>query len=315
VSEVSAWRDKVAGEIGKVFFGDGRAVDWLLTSLLAGGHVLLEDVPGVGKTLLAKAAAQALGGSFARVQGTPDLLPSDLLGFSVYNPHDGSFSFRTGPLENTVVLLDEINRASPRTQSALLQAMGEGELSRDGHNVALPDPWLVIATENPVEFEGTFVLPEAQKDRFLMGFSLGYPSREHEAAIVTGAGYQRRGLEGVQAVSAPEEVRSLKLLVPKVFVDPKVTTYVLDLAQATRSEANFRLGLSPRGSQALLQAARALALLRGRDYVLPDDVRELALPVMAGRLLLKPTAAARGHDVRGLLADLLDHLPTPALRS
>ncbi|MEI8093477.1 MAG: MoxR family ATPase [Spirochaetales bacterium] len=314
MSEARAWRDKVAAEIGKVFFGDGRAVDWLLTSLLAGGHVLLEDVPGVGKTLLAKAAAQALGGSFARVQGTPDLLPSDLLGFSVYNPHDGSFSFRTGPLENTIILFDEINRASPRTQSALLQAMGEGELSRDGRVVALPDPWLVIATENPVEFEGTFVLPEAQKDRFLMGFSLGYPSREHETALVTGGGYQRRGLEGVAAVSGPDEVRRLRGLLPGVFVDPKVTGYLLDLTEATRQDPSFRLGLSPRGSQAMFQACRALALIRGRDFVLPDDVRELFLPVLGPRMVLKPTAAARGHDVKTLLASLLDRLPTPALR-
>jgi len=312
MTQAPGWRDRMAAEIGKVFRGDGGALDWLLTSLVAGGHVLLEDVPGVGKTLLGKAAAAALGGSFARVQGTPDLLPADLLGFSVYNQRDGTFDFHTGPLENHLVLIDEINRASPRTQSALLQAMGEGELSRDGRVVALPDPWLVIATENPVEYEGTFVLPEAQKDRFLMGFSLGYPSRENEEAILTGGGYQRRGT-GVNAVSSPAEVLALRAQVANVYVDPKITAYVLDLAQATRDDSAFRLGLSPRGSQALYQACRALALLRGRSFVLPDDVRELFLPVLSHRILLKPTALARGHDVKGLLTALLDRLPTPAL--
>ena len=310
--DVKAWRDRVAAETAKVFRGGSRSVDWILTALLSGGHVLLEDVPGVGKTQLAKALAQALGGSFARVQGTPDLLPSDLLGFSVYRPHDGTFEFRSGPVETFLLLFDEINRASPRTQSALLQAMGEGEVTRDGRVVALPDPFLVLATENPVEFEGTFPLPEAQKDRFLLTFRLGYPTREQEQSILTDLPFARRGV-AVDAVSSPEEVLRLREQVLEVHADPKVTAYVLDLAEATRNESAFRLGLSPRGSQALFTAAKALALLRGRSWVLPDDVKELFGPVACGRILLTPQAAARGLEAASVLADLLDRLPTPAL--
>ena len=310
---VKQWRDRVAAETFKVFRGDSRSVDWILTSLLAGGHVLLEDVPGVGKTLLAKALAQALGGSFNRVQGTPDLLPSDLLGFSVYRPQDGTFEFRPGPVETFLLLFDEVNRASPRTQSALLQAMGEGEVSRDGRVVALPDPFLVLATENPVEFEGTFPLPEAQKDRFLMIFGLGYPSRYQETSILDNLPFARRGLDEVTVVSSPEEVRTWKARVTQVYADPKVRDYVLDLAEATRKDTSFRLGLSPRGSLALFTAAKALALVRGRDFVLPDDVKELFVPVTGGRVLLTPAAAARGLETKAVLGDLLDGLPTPAL--
>lgn len=307
------WRDRVAFEAAKVFRGDERTVDWVLTALLAGGHVLLEDVPGVGKTLLAKALARALGGAFNRVQGTPDLLPSDLLGFSVYRPQDGSFEFRPGPVETFLLLFDEINRASPRTQSALLQAMGEGEVSRDGRVVALPDPFLVLATENPIEFEGTFPLPEAQKDRFLLTFRVGYPTRAQEESILTDLPFARRGVDEVEAVSSPDEVLSLRAQVSSVHADPKVRDYVLDLADATRRESAFRLGLSPRGSQALFTAAKALALVRGRDWVLPDDVKELFLPVAGGRVSLTPAAAARGLEVPTVLAGLLERLPTPAL--
>lgn len=313
MDEVKRWRDRVSAEAVKVFRGDSRAVDWILTALLAGGHVLLEDVPGVGKTLLAKALARALGGSFSRVQGTPDLLPSDLLGFSVYRPQDGSFEFRPGPVETFLLLFDEINRASPRTQSALLQAMGEGEVSRDGRVVPLPDPFLVLATENPVEFEGTFPLPEAQKDRFLLTFRLGYPNRAQEESILADLPFARRGVDGVVPVSSPEEVLGLQALVSKVHVDPKVRDYVLDLADSTRRETSLRLGLSPRGSLALFTAAKALALVRGRAYVLPDDVKELFLPVAGGRVSLTPSAAARGLEAATVLSDLLERLPTPAL--
>lgn len=313
MDEVKRWRDRVSAEAMKVFRGDSRAIDWILTALLAGGHVLLEDVPGVGKTLLAKALARALGGRFTRVQGTPDLLPSDLLGFSVYRPQDGTFEFRTGPVETFLLLFDEINRASPRTQSALLQAMGEGEVSRDGRVLPLPDPFLVLATENPIEFEGTFPLPEAQKDRFLMTFRIGYPTREQEESILTDLPFARRGVDEVAAVSSPDEVLGFRTLVSGIHVDPKVRAYVLDLAAATRQEAALRLGLSPRGSLALFTAARALALVRGRSYVLPDDVKELFLPVAGGRVSLTPSAAARGLETTTVLADLLERLPTPAL--
>jgi MoxR-like ATPase len=313
MDEVKHWRDRVAAEAVKVFRGDSRAVDWILTALLAGGHVLLEDVPGVGKTLLAKALARSLGGRFTRVQGTPDLLPSDLLGFSVFRPQDGTFEFRTGPVETFLLLFDEINRASPRTQSALLQAMGEGEVSRDGRVVALPDPFLVLATENPIEFEGTFPLPEAQKDRFLLTFRLGYPTRAQEESILADLPFSRRGVDEVQPVSSPEEVLSLRAQVPRVHVDPKVRDYVLELTQSTRQETSLRLGLSPRGSLALFTAAKALALVRGRSFVLPDDVKELFLPVAGGRVSLTPSAAARGLEVASVLSDLLERQPTPAL--
>jgi MoxR-like ATPase len=216
-------------------------------------------------------------------------------------------------VETFLLLFDEINRASPRTQSALLQAMGEGEVSRDGQVVALPDPFLVLATENPVEFEGTFPLPEAQKDRFLLTFGLGYPTRDQEASILEDLPFARRGVDEVDCVSSPGEVRTLRTQVSGVFADPKVRDYVLDLAQATRKEPSFRLGLSPRGSLALFTAARALALVRGRSFVLPDDVKELFPPVAGGRVSLTPAAAARGLSAATLLADLVERLPTPAL--
>jgi len=313
MDEAKRWRDRVAAEAVKVFRGDSRAVDWILTALLSGGHVLLEDVPGVGKTLLAKALAKALGGPFSRVQGTPDLLPSDLLGFSVYRPQDGTFEFRPGPVETFLLLFDEINRASPRTQSALLQAMGEGEVSRDGRVVPLADPFLVLATENPIEFEGTFPLPEAQRDRFLMTFRLGYPTRAQEASILADLPFARRGVDEVDTVSSPEEVRDLRSRVAGIHVDSKVRDYVLDLTEATRKENALRLGLSPRGSLALFTAVKALALVRGRDWALPDDVKELFLPVAGGRVSLTPSAAARGLEVNTVLSDLLERLPTPAL--
>lgn len=314
MDEVKQWRDRVEQEISKVFLGRPELADWLLTAVLADGHILLEDLPGVGKTLLAKALARCLGGQFQRLQCTPDLMPADILGYSLYNPANGRFEQRTGPVMTNVLLVDEINRASPRSQSALLQAMAEGEISRDGQVTALPDPFLVIATENPVEFEGTFPLPEAQKDRFLLSFSLGYPTREQESAILTDLVYGRGGLEAVQPVSDPTTVVAWRQAVDQVFVDPKILAYLLDLVQATRDEPAFSLGVSPRGSKVFYRACRALALLRGRRFVLPDDVKELFLPIVNKRVILKPTVQIRGVHLSEVLDNLLAKVPTPALR-
>ncbi len=304
-------RQAMGREIGKVFRGDERFLDWLVAGLLAPGHILLEDIPGVGKTLLAKALARVVGGAFTRVQGTPDLVPADLLGFSVYNPQDGQFSFRPGPLETNIFLLDELNRASPRTQAALLQAMAEGEISRDGQTRPLPRPFLVLATENSIDFEGTFPLPEAQKDRFLLSFALGYPGREAEASILTELPFGTYASDQLNPVCSPDDLLRWQAEVSTVWVSDKLIEYILDLTQATRSDPGLRLGLSPRGAQALLRAGRALALLRGRSWVTPDDLKELFLPVARHRVLVKAASLARGLTAETILTTILDRVPTP----
>ena len=304
-------RQAMGREIGKVFRGDARLIDWLTAALLAPGHVLLEDIPGVGKTLLAKALARVVGGTFTRVQGTPDLVPADLLGFSVYNPQDGQFSFHSGPIETNILLLDELNRASPRTQAALLQAMAEGEISRDGQTRPLPRPFLVLATENSIDFEGTFPLPEAQKDRFLMSFALGSPGREAEASILTELPFGTFASDQLQSVCTPNDLLRWQAEVSSVWASEKLVDYVLDLTDATRSDPGLRLGLSPRGAQALLRTGKALALVRGRTWVTPDDIRELFLPVARHRVLAKAASLARGLTTEALLTALLDRVPTP----
>ncbi|HSH80191.1 MAG TPA: MoxR family ATPase [Herpetosiphonaceae bacterium] len=290
--------------VSRVIVGKENVVDLLLTALLAGGHVLLEDVPGTGKTTLARAFAISLGLSFKRVQCTPDLLPNDISGVSVYHPPSGEFQFRAGPIFSNILLADEINRATPRTQSALLEAMGERQVTVDGVTYRLPEPFLLLATENPIEFEGTFPLPEAQLDRFLLQLTVGYPGLEDEARMLrTISG--RHPIESLTPVASVEMLPALQETVSSIHVADAVVQYILRLVTATRGHLDVALGASPRASLALFRAAQAAAALGGRDFVLPDDVKRLVDPVLRHRLLLKAESGLRGRTAAAVLQEIL----------
>jgi len=304
--------DRLRANIQSVFFGQGKAVDLLLVGLLARGHVLIEDVPGVGKTVLARALAKSIDCKFARIQLTPDLLPSDILGVSVYNAEARTFDFKPGPIFANIVLADEINRTTPRTQSALLEAMAEEQVSVENQTLPLSRPFMVVATQNPFEFEGTYYLPENQLDRFLLRVTVGYPDRAAEQNILM-LQPGRTKLDGLRPVMTAADVVALQDMVPKVRLDPSIINYVLDIVDASRHDPNLQLGISPRGALALTQCVQAAALIQGRDYVVPDDVKDLVIPVAAHRVISKaylqngdPTATAR------TLQQLLDQVPTPS---
>ncbi len=298
-------------ELGRVIRGKAHVLDLLLTGALAGGHVLLEDVPGVGKTTLAKAFARALALDFARVQFTPDLLPTDVLGTHLLNPRDGSLEFRKGPVFTNVLLADEINRASPRTQSALLEAMSEEQVTMDGTTIRLPDPFVVLATQNPVDFQGTYPLPEAQLDRFVLRLSMGYPSEDDELAMMSDR-KTSDPLEQVKVVATREAFLGLVGRARAVHVEPRVARYLRRVVQATREHDDLAVGVSPRGSLTLLRACQARALLAARDFVSPDDVQALAEPVLAHRVLLTERARYGGRGAAALLLDVLGRVPVPA---
>lgn len=281
----------------------------LATALLAGGHALVEDVPGVGKTLLARAFAQSMGLTFARVQGTPDLLPTDVTGSSILD--QGQFRFIPGPVFTNVLLVDEINRATPRTQSALLEAMQERQVSAEGETRPLPDPFLVLATQNPIELEGTFALPEAQLDRFLLRIAMGYPDEDQEGRIARRHQAADEPLDGVPTVIRPDDVLELRAAARTIHVSEDVERYAVALVRATRDHADVRLGASPRSSVALYRVAQAWALLDGRGFVLPDDVRRVAHAVLDHRLLLEVDRELRGATVAGVIGEILDSVPVP----
>jgi MoxR-like ATPase len=298
--------------VAKVFVGKPEAVRLTVTTLIARGHLLIEDVPGIGKTLLGVALARAFGVSFRRIQFTNDLLPSDILGLSVFDPKGGSFDFKPGPIFSHVLLADEINRSTPKTQSALLEAMSEGQVTIDGKTHALPDPFLVIATQNPVEYHGTFPLPEAQLDRFLMRVRIGYPTHEEEMRILRERD-RPPSPEDMKPILAREEVLALQQRVDAVRIDDAILDYAVRIAAASREAKGVRLGLSPRGALALARAARAWAVADGRDHCVPDDVKAVAVPVAAHRLLLDTSlyGVARVSEAEACVADLLQAVRAP----
>jgi MoxR-like ATPase len=302
---------RLRAAIAEVFLGKPEVVDRSLTALLAQGHLLIEDVPGVGKTLLARAIAKSLDCKFTRIQFTPDLLPSDILGSSVYNAQTGEFRFRPGPLFANVVLADEINRTSPRTQSALLEAMNSAEVSIDGVTYPLPPPFLVLATQNPFEFEGTYALPESQLDRFMLRVTIGYPPREAERRLLA-AHREGEPIDLMKSVVTAQEIVPLQEFVRQIRVDDAVNDYLLDIVHASRDHADLQVGVSTRGALMLYRAAQALAVLRGRTFTVPDDVKELAIPVLAHRVVGKTFVQGRSLSAaEEVLQGILDRIPPP----
>jgi MoxR-like ATPase len=311
MAKIQETGDRVLANVERVIVGKHHEVRLALVALICRGHLLIEDVPGTGKTVLAKAIARSLGCTFRRIQFTPDLLPSDVTGLSIYNQKTQEFEFRPGPIMSQVVLADEINRATPKTQSALLECMEERQATIDGVTYQMPDPFLVIATQNPIEYEGTFALPEAQLDRFMLRIRLGYPLPVEEIVILDEQ-KRRHPVDEIEEVCSTEELRAMQQAVREIYVDPVISDYIVRLVNATRQHADVYLGASPRGSIALYRAGQALAGLLGRDFVIPDDVKALAEPALAHRLIIKTSSSL--HDVAPaqVVRELLESTPVEA---
>jgi MoxR-like ATPase len=301
---------QLAKNISKVIIGKTESIELLLVALLGGGHVLIEDIPGVGKTLIAKSLAKSIGGIFKRVQFTPDLLPADITGFKVYNQQTGTFDFQAGPVNTNILLADEINRTVPRTQASLLESMDEYQVTIDGSTHQLPRPFFVMATQNPIELEGTFPLPEAQLDRFLLKIRLGYPDSTEEIEIMERF-QEEDPLLSLKSVLSPVQVTEMQEFRKKICVSQPVKKYISDIVCATRKNQRLQYGASPRGSLGLMRASQALAALRGREFVLPDDVKTLAIPVLAHRLILKDLEKLKGGDSTVILNKIIQRIPVP----
>jgi MoxR-like ATPase len=295
-------------QLGKVILGKDEVIETLVIALLSGGNILMEDVPGVGKTTLAKALAKSISADFKRVQFTPDLLPTDILGSSIYNPRDGSFTFKEGPIFTNILLADEINRASPRTQSSLLEAMSERQASIEGKTYKLPEPFLVMATQNPVEYHGTYPLPEAQLDRFGIKINLGYPARNHEVDILYSQ-FHHHPLDDITPIVDCAAIIELQTAVRAVKVDIRIARYIVDLADASRHHSSIKVGCSPRGTLALFRTTQSHAFVQGREYTIPEDVKAVAVPTLAHRLALDTKAKYSGVMKEDVVREILDKVP------
>ncbi len=310
MTDVKAFGETLFENLEKVVIGKHNALEMVVTGLLCQGHVLIEDVPGVGKTVMARTMAKSLGCAFNRVQFTPDMLPSDVTGVSIFNQETRKFEFRPGPIFGQVILADEINRATPKTQAALLEAMDERQVTVDGVTNPLPRPFMVLATQNPIEYEGTFPLPEAQLDRFLLRVRLGYPNLLDEVAVLEGQ-QLRHPIESIESVFTAEEVLAAAEAVKSVYVAGSIKRYIVELTHRTRNNADVYLGASPRGSLGLFRAGQARAALNGRDHVLPDDIKALAQPILAHRIIVNPAARLREVTAERIVQEILLSVPVP----
>ena len=306
--------ERILANVEKAIIGKSAEVRLAVVSLLCQGHLLIEDVPGVGKTTLARSIARSTGCSFKRIQFTPDILPSDVTGVSIYNQRSGDFDFRPGPIMAQIVLADEINRATPKTQSSLLEAMEEHQVTVDGVTRRLPDPFLVMATQNPIEYEGTFPLPEAQLDRFLLRVHLGYPSNTDEVLMMD-AQQTAHPIDSLVQVAEPDEILGIQRAVKEIYVDPLIKQYIVALVDSTRQHESVYLGASPRGSLALFRTAQARAFLDGRDFVVPDDVKELAYATLGHRVIVSPSARVKSVTAAEIVLSCLDRVPVPGTRA
>ncbi|MFQ5578191.1 MAG: AAA family ATPase [Anaerolineae bacterium] len=314
MEQIQRITEKLLGNVEQVIIGKRDAIQKTILALLVQGHVLIEDVPGVGKTILARAIAKSIGCRFKRIQFTPDMLPSDVTGVSVFNQKNREFEFREGPIFAQIVLVDEINRATPKTQSALLEAMEERQVTVDGTTYQMPAPFLVLATQNPIEYEGTFPLPEAQLDRFVLRINLGYVSKFDEVNILTAQQY-KHPLDDLQQAISQTEMLQMQEAVKTIYVDDSIKEYIINITNETRTHPDVYLGASPRGSLAIYKTSQALAVLMGRDYVIPDDVKALAEPALAHRLIISPAARMKNVDAREVINQILDSIPVPGTRA
>jgi MoxR-like ATPase len=310
VGIVQSVAERIAQSVGQVILGKRNEIRLTVLGLIARGHILIEDIPGVGKTMMTKALARSIGMSFSRIQFTPDMLPSDVTGVSIFNPQTRDFEFRAGPIMAQIVLADEINRATPKTQAALLEAMEERQVTVDGVTYPMNDPFLILATQNPIEYEGTFPLPEAQLDRFLLRIQLGYPSPAEELTVLSAQQYQHP-LENMRQVVSVQEMLAAQNAVREIYVAEEVKRYIVDLVNATRQHPDVYLGSSPRGSLALFRAAQTRAAMAGRDYVIPDDVKALAEVTLSHRIIVGPAARIRDISSRTIVQDVLTSTPVP----
>ncbi|MFP4384464.1 MAG: AAA family ATPase [Spirochaetia bacterium] len=314
MEKVSKWAESIIDSVETIFYGKRDIIEKFLVAILCRGHVLIEDVPGVGKTILARAIAKTLGGKYNQVQCTPDLLPSDVLGVSIYNQKTNKFEFRQGPVITNILLVDEINRATPRTQSALLEAMAEGQVSVEGRSIPLPVPFFLMATQSPTESEGTFPLPEVQKDRFFLALNIGYPDKDSETRIMLDQRKEEKPISALKTKSNMEEVVEMQKSILEVTMDDGIKDYIMKIIDETRGDNRLYMGVSPRGSLALYRGAQALAAIRGRDYVVPEDIKEMSYPILNKRLLIKSEFTSKGTTENAVIGQLLDKIEVPGYK-